>query len=268
MIRARRRLAAPSGRTDRMSTLLVAAVALFSVGIAPEFALLVGAAVLTGVALAIANPATNKLISTRYEPGRQGLIVGVKQAGAQIGIFFGSCLLPVFAGWWGWRWAVITFAAIPLVTAMSYMRRRSAGAGRDALDRDEAGERDADGTSLRQVSRSARRLIHRLTIYAFLGGVGAAAAIYYLPLYAEEALKMTSEQAGQALAFSGLVGIVGRIGWARVAESRLGTGLFWFLDRSWRGRPTVWLVRGSARCLYARLARSRRPFRFRVLDHV
>ncbi len=34
---------------------------------------------------------------------------------------------------------------------------------------------------------------------------------------------MTSEQAGQALAFSGLVGIVGRIGWARVAESRLGT---------------------------------------------
>lgn len=211
------------GRRSTVTTLIVAGVALFFVGVAPEFSLLVGAAVLTGVALAISNPATNKLISTEFEPGRQGLIVGVKQAGAQIGIFFGGWLLPVFAAWWGWRWAVLVFAAIPVVTGIAYMRKRSVDAGPGAADRDEAMNEEAAGATLRQVSPAARRLINRLTVYAFLVGVGTAAAIYYLPLYAEEALGMAPEQAGQALAFSGLLGIAGRIGWARAAEHRLGT---------------------------------------------
>ena len=211
------------GRRSTVTTLLLAGVALFSVGVAPEFSLLVGAAVLTGIVLAISNPATNKLISTEFPPGRQGLIVGVKQAGAQIGIFFGGWLLPVFAGWWGWRWAVLAFAAIPVVTGIVYMRRGSTDADQDTSDRDKAQEREAARASLGQVSPSTRRLIYRLTVYAFLVGVGTAAAIYYLPLYSEEALGMAAAQAGQALAFSGLLGIVGRIGWARVAESRLGT---------------------------------------------
>ena len=211
------------GGRSTVTTLMLAGVALFSVGVAPEFSLLVGAAVLTGIVLAISNPATNKLISTEFPPGRQGLIVGVKQAGAQIGIFFGGWLLPVFAGWWGWRWAVLAFAIIPVVTGIVYMRKRSADADQDASDREEAITREAATVSLSQVSSSTRRLIHRLTVYAFLVGVGTAAAIYYLPLYSEEVLGMAPEQAGQALAFSGLLGIVGRIGWARVAESWLGT---------------------------------------------
>lgn len=211
------------GRRATVVTLVLAGVALFSVGVAPEFSLLVGAAVLTGIVLAISNPATNKLIATEFPPGRQGLIVGIKQAGAQIGIFFGGWLLPVFAGWWGWRWAVLAFAAIPVVTGFVYMRRGSTDDGLDTSDQDEFTKKEAESVSLSQVSSSTRRLIHRLVVYAFLVGVGTAAAIYYLPLYSEEALRMPPEQAGQALAFSGLLGIVGRIGWARVAESRLGT---------------------------------------------
>lgn len=211
------------GRRSTVTTLVVAGVALFSVGVAPEFSLLVGAAVLTGIALAISNPATNKLISAEFDPGRQGLVVGVKQAGAQIGIFLGGWLLPVFAGWWGWRWAVLVFAAIPVVTAIIYMGRGPTDAGLEASDQDEVTKKEAAEASLSQISSLTRRLIHRLTVYSFLVGVGTAAAIYYLPLYAEESLGMASGQAGQALAFSGLLGIVGRIGWARVAESRLGT---------------------------------------------
>ncbi len=211
------------GRRSTITTLMVAGVALLSVGVAPEFSLLVGAAVLTGIALAIANPATNKLICREFEPGRRGLIVGVKQAGAQIGIFFGGWLLPVFAGWWGWRWAVLAFAVIPMVTGVSYMRKRSPGAGLSTPDQDEAAMKEAAEVSLGQVDLPTRRRIHRITVYAFLVGVGTAAVIYYLPLYAEEELGMGSGQAGQTLAFSGLLGIVGRIGWARVAERRLGT---------------------------------------------
>lgn len=211
------------GRRATVTTLMLAGVALFSVGVAPEFSLLVGAAVLTGIALAISNPATNKLISTEFDPGRQGLVVGVKQAGAQVGIFFGGWLLPVFAGWWGWRWAVLTFAAIPVVTGIAYMRKRPTGAGPDTPRQDETAAKEAARMSLGKVSSLTRRLIYRLTVYAFLVGVGTAATIYYLPLYAEETLEMAPERAGQTLAFSGLMGVVGRIGWARVAESRLGT---------------------------------------------
>ncbi len=211
------------GRRSTVTTLILAGVALLSVGVAHEFSLLVGAAVLTGIALAISNPATNKLISTEFEPGRQGLVVGVKQAGAQIGIFFGGWLLPVFADWWGWRWAVIAFAVIPVTTGIAYMRKGSPNAGVDPRDQDEAITKETVEVSLGQVSSSVRLLIRRFTVYAFLVGVGTAAAIYYLPLYAEEELGMNSEQAGLALAFSGLLGIVGRIGWARLAESRLGT---------------------------------------------
>ena len=211
------------GRRSTVTTLTVAGVALLSVGFAPEFSLLVGAAVLTGIALAISNPATNKLIATEFEPGRQGLVVGVKQAGAQVGIFLGGWLLPVFAEWWGWRWAVIAFAAIPIFTGIVFARRGADDAKTDTRHQDEATRKEPAEVSVEQVSSSARRLVRRFTVYAFLVGVGTAAAIYYLPLYAEEELGMDSEQAGLALAFSGLVGIVGRIGWARVAERRIGT---------------------------------------------
>lgn len=214
---------AAGGRRSTVTTLMVAGLALLSVGFAPEFSLLVGAAVLTGIALAISNPATNKLISTEFEPGRQGLVVGVKQAGAQIGIFLGGWLLPVFADWWGWRWAVIAFAALPILTGIVCMRRGAANPETESRGGDGISSGEPAEASVGQVSSSARRLVRRFTVYSFLVGVGTAAAIYYLPLYAEEELGMASEQAGLALAFSGLLGIVGRIGWARVAESRLGT---------------------------------------------
>ncbi len=207
------------GRRAAVTTLMVAGGSLFCVGIAPEFSLMVGAAFLTGIASALANPATNKLISVEIEPGQRGFIMGVKQSGVQISTFFGGWLLPVFTGWWGWRWAILAFAAVPLTIALSYMRKKVTPApSRPAPNEDEAGRR-------RDTARTPARLpplVHRLVIYGFLLGVGGIAVVVYLPLYAEEVLGMSRGQAGLVLAITGPVGILARIGWARVAEGRLG----------------------------------------------
>ncbi len=205
------------GRRATTLTLLIAGFALLGVGVAPGYSLMVGAAVLTGIPAATSNPSTNKLISEEMPPGRQGLIVGVKQSGMPVGIFLGGWLLPVFALWWGWRWAVMVFAVVPVVVAVFYWMR-SAPAPVTPLLVSAVREEGVAGMPTGRLPR----LIYRLAIYGFLLGLGATTVLTYLPLYAEEALGMSRGQSGLVLAFSGLIGILGRIGWGHLAEGRLG----------------------------------------------
>ncbi len=198
------------GRRATVATLVVAGVALLGLGMAPGFLLMMAPAFLAGIASGTSNPATNKLISTEFAPGHQGLIVGVKQSGVQIGVFLGGWLLPVFAIWWGWRWAVVTFAVAPLALAGLYaatptqvptVRKDTAGMPVDRLP----------------------RFIYRLAVYGFMMGTGMSVVLTYLPLYAEEVMGMSQELGGLAVAITGLVGIVARLGWAHLAEGRLGS---------------------------------------------
>ena len=206
------------GRRATVTTLLVSGTALFCVGIAPEFALMVGAAFLNGIGAAISNPATNKLVSVHIEPGRRGVIMGIKQSGIQVSIFVGGWLLPVFTNWWGWRWAVIAFASVPLAVGILSMQKGVASDPRSGSDRVKAAERERDEASGTRLPG----LVHRLALYGFLMGIGVVVVIVYLPLYAGEVLGMSAEAAGLVLAVTGPVGIVARLGWARVAEGRLG----------------------------------------------
>jgi len=206
------------GRRATVTTLIVAGVSLFCVGVAPDFSLMVGAAFLSGVASAISNPATNKLISLEIEPGRRGVVIGIKQSGVQLSIFLGGWLLPVFTNWWGWRWAVLVFAAAPLVVGVLSMVTDSAGevAGSGPDIRGVPGEADQESVG------RLPPVVRRLTLYGFLLGMGVVVMVVYLPLYAEEVMGMSRGQAGLVLAVTGPVGIIARIGWGRAAEGRLG----------------------------------------------
>ncbi|MDE0233349.1 MAG: MFS transporter [bacterium] len=207
------------GKRATVTTLMVGGTALFCVGVAPEFSLMVGAAFLNGIASGIANPATNKLISLEVEPGRRGLIVGIKQSGVQVAIFMGGWLLPVFTDWWGWRWAVLAFAAAPLtVGAISMARGASVGPPSGRPPDKEAGRKDTNEESPVRLPR----VVRRLTVYGFLLGMGVVVLVVYLPLYAEEVLGMSRGRVGLVLAITGPVGILARIGWGRIAEGRLG----------------------------------------------
>ena len=198
------------GRRAIIATLMVAGLSLLWIGIAPGFVFMSVAAFFAGIASASSNPATNKLISTEFASGSQGLIVGVKQSGVQIGVFLGGWLLPVFTIWWGWRWAVLPFAVAPLVLAGLYSMVTT------HVDTVESDTADTPSGYL-------PKLIYRLAVYGFMMGTGMSVILTYLPLYAEEVLGMSREAGGLAVAVTGLAGIVARLGWANLAEGRLGS---------------------------------------------
>lgn len=198
------------GRRATIATLAVAGFSLLFIGLAPGLLFMGISALLAGVSSASSNPATNKLIATEFPAGNQGLIVGVKQSGVQVGVFLGGWLLPVFTIWWGWRWAVVSFAVVPLVLAVVY------GLVTTHV-------KTAPGGTAGTPSGYLPKLIYRLAVYGFMMGTGMSVVLTYLPLYAEETFGWSPELGGWAVAVTGLVGIVARLAWARLAESRLGS---------------------------------------------
>ena len=196
-------------RNATLLTLLVSAVGLAGIALAPLFGVLVVAALVGGVGQAIANPATNKLIALHAPVGRRGVITGIKQSGVQFGTFLGGLVLPAIAVTQGWRWAVGAFAVVfglggvlALVTLPEDPVEDTSGV--------------AEGGSLPPI-------IWKLAVYGFLLGAAGTAIFTYLPLFAEESLGFSKRAAGFTVAFTGFVGVIGRIGWGRIAELRLGS---------------------------------------------
>lgn len=199
------------GRRATVTTLAIAAVALTAVSAAPVFALLVVAAGLTGIAQGFSNPATNKLIALHVEPGRRGIVTGIKQSGVQFGTFLGGLLLPLFALWWGWRIAVVAFVAVPVAGFILAWLAVPHDPARSVHDTED------------MVPGTIPPFIFRLAIYGFLLGAGGTAIFTYMPLFAQEVLGLSLPVAGAAVALMGLTGIVARISWARFAEISIGS---------------------------------------------
>ena len=196
-------------RNATLFSLGVSAVALVLIGIAPTFALLLGAVFLTGITQAITNPATNKLVSMYVDRGRRGVIMGVKQSGVQAGNALGGALLPALALAAGWRVGVVLAVVFPLVGIAVAMW---------SIPRDPR-------TDVRR-SRSrggAGGGVARLAVYGFLLGLGGTAVFTYLPLFGQEALGLDPVAAGSSISVIGVVGVLGRIGWGRIAEMVLGS---------------------------------------------
>jgi MFS family permease len=210
-------LALPLGRvTDRIgplpairSVLALAVVSLSLVAISPAYVLLAAAALLSGGPQGWCNPATNALIAEGIPSGERGVVTGIKQSGVQVGTFFGGLLLPVIAAAWGWRYAVAAFVAIPLIGLIST-------AGRGSATRSVTVSEDL-GSELPPV-------IRLVSIYGFLSGFGTSAMLTFLPLFAAEDQGWPDLQAGWLLAGVGLTGVVARVFWGAIAESRLGYG--------------------------------------------
>lgn len=205
------------GLTDRIgarnatvATLIVSGSALAAMAVSPMFWLLALAALVGGIGQAIANPATNKLISMHAAAGRRGVITGIKQSGVQVGTFLGGLLLPVIATTLDWRWAVGVFAAAALLGALVASALLPGDHEQESRDVN-TGESDL-----------MPPVIRSLAVYGFLLGFAGTAIFTYLPLYAEEALGFTRASAGYLVAFLGSVGVVGRIGWGRISEHQLG----------------------------------------------
>lgn len=192
-----------------IGTLLLGALTLTALALSPTYAVLVGAAVLTGLPNGWGNPSTNSLIVDNVPSGSRGVITGIKQSGVQIGTFLGGLLLPVFAGWWNWRVAVLIFLAMPL-GGMLGMLGRTDPANRER--RHEAG----DGLLPSSV--------WWIAAYGFISGLASSAILGFLPLFANEELGWTEAAAGVLISLTGFTGIAARIIWPRLSERRIGHG--------------------------------------------
>ncbi len=204
-------------------TIVVATASLVGMAVAPRFWLIVLAALIGGLAQAMANPATNKLIALHIEPGRRGVITGIKQSGVTAASFLGGVLLPPVAIVAGWRWAVALFA---LIATMGWALSLT-------IPTDPAADRGTGGAGMPPLDS----YIFRIAAYGFVLGGAGSAIFTFLPLYAVESLGLGVAAGGLAVAVTGIAGVVGRILWGRLAEVRLGT---------WRSLEYIAVIASSA----------------------
>ncbi|NNF09756.1 MAG: MFS transporter, partial [Acidimicrobiia bacterium] len=141
----------------------------------------------------------------QLEPGRRGMVTGLKQTGPQVGSFLSGALAPWGAATIGWRPTVLVIgalmaAAVPLVLRIIPVE---------------------DGAHIR-AERDRSPLtpgIGWVAVYGTLIGLGGSAT-FLLPLFVEESLGQSPRVAGAAAALLGAVAIAGRFQWARIAERR------------------------------------------------
>lgn len=205
---------------DRLGGRFLLAV-LFGVGLlstaaaaaAPNYPVLLGAVALAGVGVALGNPTTNQLVAVHVAPPRQGVAIGVKQSGVQVGAFLAGAALPAIADTLGWRGALLTGATLAL-----------AGLLATALTVPPApppAEAPPDGSLARRRPTGAAlpASVGWLGVYALLMGIGVGAVGAYLPLYVVERLGLGAGVGGLAAGLIGLVGIVARVLWGRRADA-------------------------------------------------
>lgn len=162
-------------------------------------------AALGGATQAIANPVTNQLISDHLPPGRQGVFVGVKQSGVQMGqalIGFALPSLAVVVGWRGSMSVGVALAALGIV-AVRLVLPATPGQGRAHPDAARA---------------RLEPMVWWLAGYTCLIGMTVQAVMIFAPLYAFERVGLSAQVAGMATGVLGATGIVARIMWSRAAE--------------------------------------------------
>jgi predicted MFS family arabinose efflux permease len=192
-------------RRSMVVAFVTAASAYGTFAAATRYPVMLVGGVAAGVALAIVNPATNKAIAHRLQPGRRATVTGIKQAGANLGFFAGALVVPVAAAVVGWRVAQLALGAVAVAAVPMVVR---------ALPHDQVSSAAAapDGHMPEGLSRA-------LGLYALLLGF-ANSTVYLLPLYTVEELGVRAELAGFAVSVAGFAAVAGRIWWTRTVEAR------------------------------------------------
>lgn len=174
---------------------------------APTFALMLVGSAVAGLANSAGNPGTNKLIATRMAPGERGLVMGVKQSGVQLGVLLGGLTLPPLAVAFGWRAAVLFVAVVPLAGAVASWSLL---------------HHDVPAPHERTPAQDFRHSPGTWWIagYAFVMGIGTAAVVSFVPLFAQEAVGTSVTVAGLAASAIGFSGVIARVIWGVVSEGR------------------------------------------------
>lgn len=204
-----------SGRiVDRLGThsattilFLVVAVSFTAMSFAGGFGLLVAAIALCGVAQALSNPVTNRIIAERIPARARGVVVGIKQSGVQLAALAAGLGLPPVAALWGWHVALVWVTPVALACLVATIRLPHA-------------PRRPRTHSARLVPTASGRALSWLLGLQLCLGAGLATVTTFVPLYTHQDLGISEAHAALVLAGFGVSGIVSRVLWTAVAGRR------------------------------------------------
>jgi len=192
-----------------------AAFGLALAGMTRSYIGLVAAVVVAGMAQAITNPTSNRLIMSHVPPRDRALWIGIKQSGVQgsqlfSGLFFAPAALLV-----GWHGAVGLAAAIALGLLLWAWNR---------VPEEPAIAPPAHGIPSPQPAPAEPgrmpATVWLYAAYALLTGIGIQATNVYLPLFAQRELGFSLVAAGMTVAASGIIGVCSRVFLGRLAGPR------------------------------------------------
>lgn len=217
-----------SDRADGRTLILIifggAAIALTVAGLSTDYLWLLVAVSVSGVAQAMSNPATNRLVSIHVEEGKRSTWIGIKQSGVQGSQFIAGLAFPAMAILVGWREtsgiaavAVFIMLAISwnIVPAGASLSKRGGGRSAGAPDRpsvpvESGGDNCTTGAENLPI----------FAVYAFLSGAALQATNVYLPLFSQRELGFSLLLGGMTVAIAGGLGVASRIAWGRIIAKR------------------------------------------------
>lgn len=208
-----------SGRiVDRVGTrgagtalFAVVAVSFAMMALAGGLRLLVVAVAACGIAQALANPVTNRIIADRVPAQARGAVVGIKQSGVQLAALVAGVGLPPVAAVWGWQAALACVPPVALACLIATLRLPHAAP--------ETARRPGMGGG-RLLSGAPGRALGTLLALQLCLGAGLAAVTTFVPLYAHQDLGASEFHGALVLAGFGVSGVVSRVLWTSVAGRR------------------------------------------------
>ena len=187
------------GRTAMAITLGLSAASAVAIAVSTSYLFLLLAMAFAGLPQGLGNPASNKAIADGIAEAKRGILTGIKQSGVQAAVFVSGFAVPWLTAEFGWRSSMWVLAVISAVAML--------GIGLIPPPSEER-PKDSDGT------RSAAPLstfVNQVAIYGFLLGVVGGGLGRFLPLFAEEQVGFSLEQAGRVFGVQGLIAIPTRL---------------------------------------------------------
>ena len=170
------------------------------------------ASILIGLAYGMTNPAASQLLGKLAPASRRNMVFGLKQMGVPFGVALAGLMLPGTAEIMGWRNATLMAASLLFIMAVALQGKRAAW----DVDRGATAKQAGPGLLLKSPALGV------------IGLTGACYAVVQIGLGAHMVAMLIGDYGWDSVSAGALVGLcqvvggLSRIGWALVADTRLG----------------------------------------------
>jgi MFS family permease len=195
------------------AALLAAGLGLGLAGALPVWWMVIASAMLIGIGMGPLNPASSRILARHSPPRWQPFVFSVKQTGTPMGGMLAGLLLPPLMALYDWRIAIITIAALPLLTLLGIQFIRN------DLDDD---RNPAYRISLASIADSLRVVVTSkplvtLAAAGYFYTFTQMAILSFMVIYLEQANGLSTEFAGSIFAIIHAAAIPSRMFWGAIA---------------------------------------------------